>query len=61
MTGGMDNPVDVAFTAAGERIFTATFLNHPQAGRRDGLVHAIYGGVYGKPHASSTATSEPAI
>jgi putative membrane-bound dehydrogenase-like protein len=52
MTGGMDNPVDVAFTAAGERILSATFLNHPQAGRRDGLVHAIYGGVYGKPHAA---------
>ena len=51
MTGGMDNPVDVAFTPAGERILTATFLEHPQAGRRDGLMHAIYGGVYGKPHA----------
>ena len=32
----------------GERIFTTTFLQHPQAGRRDGLIHAIYGGVYGK-------------
>ena len=51
MTGGMDNPVDVAFTPSGERILTATFVEHPQAGRRDGLVHAIYGGVYGKPHA----------
>ncbi len=51
MTGGMDNPVDVAFTAAGERILTATFLEHPQLGRRDALIHAIYGGVYGKPHA----------
>lgn len=51
MTGGMDNPVDVVFTPTGERIFTATFLEHPQAGRRDALVHAIYGGVYGKPHA----------
>ena len=51
MTGGMDNPVDVAFTSAGERILTATFLEHPQLGRRDGLIHAIYGGVYGKPHA----------
>jgi putative membrane-bound dehydrogenase-like protein len=50
MTGGMDNPVDVAFTASGERILSATFLEHPQAGRRDALVHAIYGGVYGKPH-----------
>ncbi|HET7218868.1 MAG TPA: PVC-type heme-binding CxxCH protein [Vicinamibacterales bacterium] len=51
MTGGMDNPVDVAFTPAGERILSATFLEHPQAGKRDALVHAIYGGVYGKPHA----------
>jgi len=51
MTGGMDNPVDVAFTTSGERILSATFLEHPQAGRRDALVHAIYGGVYGKPHA----------
>jgi putative membrane-bound dehydrogenase-like protein len=48
MTGGMDNPVDVAFTPGGERILTATFVQHPEAGRRDGLVHAIYGGVYGK-------------
>jgi putative membrane-bound dehydrogenase-like protein len=51
MTGGMDNPVDVAFTPAGERILTATFLEHPQLGRRDALVHALYGGLYGKPHA----------
>ena len=51
MTGGMDNPVDVAFTASGERILSATFLKHPEVGQRDGLVHAIYGGVYGKPHA----------
>jgi putative membrane-bound dehydrogenase-like protein len=51
MTGGMDNPVDVAFTPGGERILTATFLEHPQLGRRDAIIHAIYGGVYGKPHA----------
>ncbi len=50
MTGGMDNPVEVAFTAGGERIFTTTFLQHPGDGRRDGLIHAIYGGVYGKVH-----------
>ena len=50
MTGGMDNPVGVTFTSAGERLFTTTFIEHPQAGRRDALVHAIYGGVYGKPH-----------
>ena len=51
MTGGMDNPVDVAFTPGGQRILTATFVEHPQMGRRDGLLHAVYGGVYGKPHA----------
>ncbi len=51
MTGGMDNPVDVAFTRTGERILTATFFEHPQLGRRDALIHAVYGGVYGKPHA----------
>ena len=50
MTGGMDNPVEVAFTPTGERILTATFLEHPQLGRRDALIHAVYGGVYGKPH-----------
>jgi putative membrane-bound dehydrogenase-like protein len=51
MTGGMDNPVDVAFTPAGDRMLTATFVEHPQAGQRDGLLHAVYGGLYGKPHA----------
>jgi len=51
MTGGMDNPVEVAFMPGGERIFTTTFLQHPAGGKRDGLIHAIYGGVYGKIHA----------
>lgn len=50
MTGGMDNPVDVVFTPGGERVFTTTFLQHPGGGKRDGLIHAIYGGVYGKDH-----------
>jgi putative membrane-bound dehydrogenase-like protein len=50
MTGGMDNPVDVVFTAGGERIFTTTFFQHPGGGLRDGLVHAVYGGLYGKDH-----------
>lgn len=50
MTGGMDNPVEVAFTPTGERIFTTTFFQHPGGGQRDGLIHAIYGGVYGKIH-----------
>ncbi len=48
MTGGMDNPVELAFTPGGERIFSATFLQHPGGGKRDGLIHAIYGGTYGK-------------
>lgn len=48
MTGGMDNPVEVAFTLGGERIFTTTFLTQPGGGLRDGLIHAVYGGVYGK-------------
>ncbi len=50
MTGGMDNPVELVFTPEGERIFNTTFLQHPAGGRRDGLIHAIYGGVYGKEH-----------
>jgi putative membrane-bound dehydrogenase-like protein len=50
MTGGMDNPVEVVFTPGGERIFTTTFLQSPGGGKRDGLIHAIYGGIYGKDH-----------
>jgi putative membrane-bound dehydrogenase-like protein len=50
MTGGMDNPVDVVFMPGGERIFTTTFLQNPGGGMRDGLIHAVYGGVYGKVH-----------
>jgi len=48
MTGGMDNPVDVTFTPGGERIFTSTFIHTPGGGMRDGLAHAVYGGIYGK-------------
>ncbi|HBH51149.1 MAG TPA: dehydrogenase [Planctomycetaceae bacterium] len=51
MTGGMDNPVDIAFTADGERIISSTFVQHPGGGLRDGLLHIVYGGVYGKDHA----------
>jgi putative membrane-bound dehydrogenase-like protein len=50
MTGGMDNPIEVVFTAGGERVFTTTFLQNPAGGHRDGLIHAVYGGVYGKLH-----------
>lgn len=52
ITGGMANPVDVVFTPGGERIFTTTFLTRPHAGLRDGLIHAVYGGVYGQDRPS---------
>jgi putative membrane-bound dehydrogenase-like protein len=48
MAGGMDNPVEVAITPEGERFFTSTFLHHPGNGLRDGVAHAVYGGLYGK-------------
>jgi putative membrane-bound dehydrogenase-like protein len=50
MTGGMDNPVDMVFTPKGDIIFSTTFFQHPADGKRDGLIHAIYGGIYGKDH-----------
>lgn len=50
MTGGMDNPVDAVSSLGGERFFTTTFLQNPGGGKRDGLIHAVYGGVYGKVH-----------
>src|ERR1700704_4893684 len=52
MTGGMDNPVDLVFTPGGERIITTTFFQYPAAGKRDGLIHITYGGIYGKDHDS---------
>ena len=51
MTGGMDNPVEVAITPEGERFFTSTFLHNPANGLRDGVGHAVYGGLYGKQQA----------
>ena len=51
MTGGMDNPVDVVVHCRAASISSPrTFLQHPAGGKRDGLIHAIYGGVYGKDH-----------
>lgn len=52
LTGGMDNPVGVAFTATGERILSGTFFQVGVPGKRDGLIHAVYGGVYGKDQAA---------
>jgi len=48
MSGGMDNPVEIAFTPEGEAIFTSTFIDFTQPGFRDGIGHAVYGGVFGK-------------
>lgn len=50
LTGGMDNPVSVAFSPEGERFLCGTFFEPQVPGHRDGIIHAIYGGVYGKPH-----------
>lgn len=50
LTGGMDNPVGLAFNSVGERFLSCTFFQNPAGGKRDGLIHAIYGGVYGKVH-----------
>jgi len=54
LTGGMDNPVGLTFTASGERILSGTFFQIGTAGQRDGLIHSVYGGVYGK---ENTATA----
>ena len=50
LTGGMNNPVDVVFADTGERFLSSTFLKRPSPGNgnRDGLIHAVYGGVYGR-------------
>jgi putative membrane-bound dehydrogenase-like protein len=48
MIGGMDNPVEVAFTPGGEPVFTTTQFQVPGTPRTDGLFHAVWGGVYPK-------------
>ncbi|MBX7208790.1 MAG: HEAT repeat domain-containing protein [Verrucomicrobiaceae bacterium] len=52
LTGGMANPVGVAFTADGSRFLSGTFFTTPADGERDGLIHSIYGGVYGQERES---------
>ncbi len=47
--GGMDNPVEVAFTSEGDTIGTMTFYN-PDDARHDALAHFVYGGVYPRKH-----------
>ncbi|MES2705255.1 MAG: PVC-type heme-binding CxxCH protein [Verrucomicrobiota bacterium] len=50
MNGGMDNPVGITWTADGECILSNTFLQHPGGGKRDGLIHAVENGLWGKDH-----------
>jgi putative membrane-bound dehydrogenase-like protein len=66
MTGGMDNPVGLAFLPTGEVFCTCTFVQHPAGGKRDAILHLAYGAVYGKDHApvreqpwTDTALAEP--
>ena len=47
-TAGMDNPVGLAWTPEGDLIVSGTFFQHPGGGQRDGLIHAVRGGVWGK-------------
>ena len=52
LNGGMDNPVGVAFSALGDVFLTCTFVHRPGSGTglRDGLLHAVEGGLWGKDH-----------
>ena len=48
ITGGMNNPVGLAFSETGERFLSGTFFDLSEPGRRDGILHAVYGGTYGR-------------
>ena len=48
MTGGMNNPVGLAFSESGESFLSGTFFDLSGPGKRDGILHAVYGGMYGK-------------
>ncbi len=48
--GGFDNPVEVAFTEAGDVFGTMTYFTDPRDGMRDSILHYVEGGVYPKPY-----------
>ena len=48
VTGGMNNPVGIAFSENGDRFLSGTFFDLSGPGKRDGILHAIYGGAYGR-------------
>lgn len=52
LNGGMDNPVGVAFSPLGDVFLTCTFVHRPGGGTglRDGVLHAVEGGLWGKDH-----------
>ena len=47
ITGGMNNPVGLAFGGV-ESFLSGTFFDLSGPGKRDGILHAVYGGTYGK-------------
>lgn len=57
--GGMNNPVELTFTAAAEAIGTETYFTNPQAGQRDALVYWTEGGMYPKPNDNITRDGLP--
>ena len=52
--GGMNNPVELTFTEAGETIGTMTYFTNPKAGQRDAIIFWAEGGVYPKPNDNIT-------
>lgn len=57
--GGMNNPVGLTFTGAGEVLGTQTYFTDPKAGQRDALMYWTEGGVYPKPNSNITRDSLP--
>ncbi len=57
-TSGMNNPVGLTFGETGDRFLSGTFFALPKTfpGLRDGISHAVYGGVYGRNHAPALAS-----
>jgi putative membrane-bound dehydrogenase-like protein len=48
ITGGTNNPVGLTFDETGERFLCGTFFDLSKPGRRDGILQAVYGGMYGR-------------
>lgn len=48
MVGGMDNPVEVAFSESGDVFLSATNFQILGEPRKDGVIHSLRGGVYPK-------------